>query len=320
MLGAPGEEVDVGFIWADEDEIGWSGDDDVPSIRCGEGWRASPADLETIGAEIDLHELAVEDVLEADQRPKIERYGETTLLVLKAITYDDGREELSFDDVFVAFGADFAVAFRSDAEPGLRLTAANGQVPVVGPVPGVLVHRVVDRLVDAYEPVIDAIDTDVRQIEATVFGPSDEHPTERIYLLKRQLVALLRNIRPLVQPIQVLATGALPGLSDELRDYFRDVHDHLQRVLLRAENSAELLGEILDANLTQVSLQQNEDMRRMSAWAAIFLVPTLLAGVWGMNFDTMPETGWRYGYPAALTAMVGISALLYWRFKRIEWL
>lgn len=316
----------MGFAWADDIDIGAlerrieRADAGPARICCGEAWSPTPADLLVIGEQIDLHELAVEDVLEAGQRPKIERYDDTVVLVLKEISYHDEREELTFTDVFVAFGRDFAVVFRSDPAPGLRLLAPEGRIPVIDPVPGALVHRVVDRLVDAYEPVMDAIDTDVRQIEETVFGPSADHPTERIYLLKRQLVALLRNLRPLVSPLETLSAGTLPGLSSELGDYFRDVLDHLQRVLLRAENSAELLSEILDANLTQVSLQQNEDMRKMSAWAAIFLVPTLLAGVWGMNFSNMPETEWRYGYPAALVVMVGISVLLYWRFKRAEWL
>ncbi len=289
-------------------------------IRCVEAWNPSVDELESIGTEFGLHELAIEDALEAQQRPKIERYGETAFIVLKSVAYDDDREILSFGDVLVAFGPEFVVVIGHDPAPHPDFVSAR--MPRLEPDlgPGVIVHRVIDAMVDRYEPVMDSLDVDVREIEATVFGPSDQQPTERIYFLKRQVVEFLRNIRPLREPLGQLVDGSLPGIDGGLGDYFRDVNDHLQRVILRAENASVLLTEILDANLTQVSLRQNEDMRKMSAWAAIFLVPTLLAGVWGMNFRNMPELEWQYGYPLAIVAMIATSSALHWRFKRIGWL
>lgn len=279
-------------------------------FRCVEIIDPDPDELARHGTEFGLHDLAIEDAVHAHQRPKLERYGHAHLLVLKAVRYDDEPEELRFRDVILAFGPDFVLSV------GHRRSRGGDTVAD----PGRYVHCVVDEIVDMYEPVMDELDADVREIEATVFGPSGDNPTARIYSLKREMVELLRNIRPLLEPLAALHRGHVAGVDPDLRSYFRDVHDHLQQVVLRAENASELLTEVLDANLTQVSLRQNEDMRKMSAWAAIFLLPTLLAGVWGMNFAHMPELDWRVGYPLALATMVAASTGLYFRFKRIGWL
>jgi magnesium transporter len=283
-------------------------------------WDPQPGQLDRLGAELGLHELIVEDAVKAHQRPKLERYGDTVFLVLKDVSYDDDRERLDVGDVLVAFSPRFVVAVGHS--PAQRVDLTGPRSPDLAPDlgAGVAVHAVVDQVVDRYGPAIEALEVDVREIETTVFGPSDEQPTQRIYLLKRQIIELLRNIRPLLEPLSELQHHAVPGIDDRLGDYFRDVDDHLQRAILRAENASELLTEMLDANLAQVGLRQNEDMRKMSAWAAIFLEPTLLAGVWGMNFANMPELDWRFGYPLALAAMLAASAAMYRRFKHSGWL
>jgi magnesium transporter len=165
------------------------------------------------------------------------------------------------------------------------------------------------------------IDVDITELEAQAFG--DEVPTgltERIYRLKRQVINLHRAIAPLSEPIGRLSDGRYPLIHEDMRPYFRDVYDHLLRAVQQADQFRELLTSILEANLTQVSVRQNEEMRKISAWAAILAVPTLIAGIYGMNFQNMPELHWHYGYPLALLAMAGVSVGLYHFFRHIDWL
>lgn len=278
------------------------------------------AELRAIADRYDIHELAFEDALHAHQRPKLERYGETAFLVLKSVAYDDTAETVDFGEVQLLVGPDFLVVVRHGAAPPLDLDTPRASELREVACPAVLVHRVIDQIVDAYRPVMDQLEIDVRETEAAVFAPDEIHPTQRIYNLKRQLLTFLRNTEPLRGAMDQLVARGLPGDGDDITEYFRDVADHVERVVGEARSASELVTEILDANLTQVSLRQNEEMRKMSAWGAIFLVPTLLAGLWGMNFQHMPELDWRLGYPMALSTMVLASAALWWRFKRIDWL
>jgi magnesium transporter len=187
--------------------------------------------------------------------------------------------------------------------------------------PGAVLHAILDRVVDDYTPVLSNLDIDITELEAEAFG--DESPyglTERIYRLKRQVINLHRAIAPLSEPLGRLTDGRYEHSHDDLRPYFRDVYDHLLRAIQQADHFRELLTSILEANLTQVSVRQNEEMRKISAWAAILAVPTLIAGVYGMNFQHMPELDWRYGYPLAVGMMFAICVFLYTFFKRIDWL
>ena len=279
-----------------------------------------PDDLEQLVDRFSLHELAIEDAVKAHQRPKLERYDDSHFLVLKSAEYDDEAEEVRFGEVQLLFGTDFVLVIRHHPAKELDFEAERGPSVDDHTGPAVIVHRIVDQVVDGYAPVIAGFENDVREVEQTVFSADDVYPTERIYHLKRQLLAFLHEIRALVQPLDVLIEERPTGLDDALTDYFRDVADHLRRVVTRTVRASELVSEMLDANLAQVSLRQNEDMRKMSAWAAIFLVPTVLAGIWGMNFESMPELNWVWGYPAALGVMVASTLLLYWRFRRSGWL
>jgi magnesium transporter len=277
-------------------------------------------ELQSLSGRFDLHELAIEDAVKAHQRPKLERYGESVFLVVKSAHYDDEAERVLFGEIQMLFGEDFLLIVRHDPALDLDLESNRGPSLDDRSGPAVVVHRIVDQVVDGYAPVLAGFENDVREVEETVFSADDLYPTERIYRLKRQLLSFAHNTQTLIQPLDMLIENDLGGMGDELMEYFRDVEDHLHRVSTRTVRASELVSEILDANLAQVGLRQNADMRKMSAWAAIFLLPTVLAGIWGMNFENMPELEWVYGYPVALGIMVVGVLALYWRFRRSGWL
>jgi magnesium transporter len=186
--------------------------------------------------------------------------------------------------------------------------------------PGAVLHAVIDRVVDEYEPAVQGLETDIQQVEEQVFSDDSSNPAQRIYRLEREVLELQRAVRPLAAPVDRLARGHFDLITPELRDYFRDVHDHVLRVASRVEGFRDLLGSALQANLTQVTVRQNADMRRISAWVAILAVPTMIAGIYGMNFEHMPEVSWRYGYPAVLVVILVACGVLYRGFRRAGWL
>lgn len=275
-------------------------------------------ELTRLGDRFELHELAIEDALKAHQRPKLERYGDSHFLVLKTARYDDEAEAVELGEIQFLFGDDFVVIVRHDTDSALPLDTALEPDDTTKP-PGVIVHRVTDQVVDAYQDVIDGFEVDLHQVEETVFA-EEIYPTKRIYLLKRQLLSFLHSTRPLIEPMAELSRTAHPGIPAEMAEYFRDIEDHLRRVVTRTERASSLLSEMLDANLAQVGIRQNEDMRRISAWAAVFLLPTVLSGIWGMNFANMPETEWVYAYPVALAVMLLGTVLLYRKLRKSGWL
>jgi magnesium transporter len=185
---------------------------------------------------------------------------------------------------------------------------------------GAVLYAIVDHIVDEYEPIVQAVEADIQQVEHDMFSPERTNPAERIYTMEREVLDLHRAITPLGTGIDRLARGQYDLIDPELRPYFRDVYDHLLRVGGRIEGFRDLLSSALQANLTQASVRQNEDMRKISAWVAIFAVPTGVAAIYGMNFSNMPELHWTFGYPAVLTFIVIVCALLYWRFRRSGWL
>jgi magnesium transporter len=183
-----------------------------------------------------------------------------------------------------------------------------------------VLHAVLDQVVDDYEPAVQGLEIDIQQVEEQVFSDDASNPAQRIYRLEREVLEMQRAVRPLAAPVDRLARGQFDLISPELRDYFRDVHDHVLRVASRVEGFRDLLGSALQANLTQVTVRQNNDMRRISAWVAILAVPTMIAGIYGMNFEHMPELSWRYGYPAVLVVIVVACGVLYRGFRRAGWL
>jgi magnesium transporter len=277
-------------------------------------------EFESVRREFDLHELAVEDAAKGHQRPKLELYDDTLFVVLKTAHYVDEVDEVELGEILVFVGEGFIITVRhgETALHDVRLRLERrGDLLRHGPVAAL--HAIVDRVVDDYAPVIAGLDQDIRQVEGEVFSEAAGNPAERIYKLKREVLELYGAVAPLVEPVGRLERG--DGLvPEDLRPYFRDVKDHLLRSVREIEAFRELLTSVLSANLTRVSVRQNEDVRKISAWAAIVAVPTLMTGVYGMNFEHMPELGWSFGYPLALTVMALVCLLLYRNFKRAGWL
>lgn len=279
-------------------------------------------EFEDVRREFDLHELAVEDAIKAHQRPKLERYGDSILMVLRTARYLNATEEVEFGEILTFLGPKFIVVVRHGNASGLtnlrRDLEKSGEFLTFGP-SGVL-HAIVDKVVDDYLPVADGIENDIEQVEAQVFTSEGENPVERIYYLKREVLELRRATAPLATPLNQLSSPSMELIAPEVREYFRNVYDHLLRVNEQVEGFRDLLTSVLEANLTQTSIRQNEDMRKISAWVAIAVVPTMIAGIYGMNFEHMPELHSNYGYPGVLGFMVVACSGLYMFFRRRDWL
>ena len=285
---------------------------------------AEPAEEEfdAIAREFGLHELAVEDAIHAHQRPKLEVYGDSLLVVLKTARYVDSEEVIEIGEVLLFVHPTFLVSVRHGETDALRTARRRleSRPDLLRHGLGAALYGIVDAVVDDYEVAADGVEYDIQEVEAEVFTPSRSNPAARIFKLEREVLEFQRSVTGLAPALDRLARGHFAVVPDDLHPYFRDVHDHLLRVIGRIETFRELLGSALQANLTQVSVRQNEDMRKISAWVAILAVPTMVAGIYGMNFDDMPELHWRYGYPAVLAVIAAICAYLYWRFKRAGWL
>jgi magnesium transporter len=278
-------------------------------------------EFESVRREFQLHELAVEDAINAHQRPKLEFYGDSLFIVLKTVRWVDTEERIELGELLIFVGDGFIVSVRH-GEPSLRdVQLQMEQRPdLLAHGPSAALYAIVDRVVDDYEPVIEELDSSIRETETDVFSPSSSNPSGRIYQLKRAVLEMHTALAPLVPALEKLATIEHPLINEGMRPYFRDVHDHLLRAHGRVEGFRELLTSVLAANLTQASVRQNEDVRKISAWAAIIAVPTLITGVYGMNFEHMPELTWRLGYPLALLIMALACFLLFRQFRRVGWL
>jgi magnesium transporter len=279
------------------------------------------AELAALAEPFGLHPLAVEDAVHAHQRPKLDRHGSAGLLVLKPVERagDDGA--LRFGELLVFVGDGYVITVRhgsvGDLEAVRRELEAGPARLWLGET--AVVHAIVDRVVDDYGPVIDALEDEVEDIEEEVFSDERTSPAERIYRANRQAIELHRAVGPLDDPLARLADGEL-GVPARVRSYFGDVHDHVVHARERLESLRELLGGVLEVNLTKVSVRQNDDMRKISAWAAIAAAPTVIASIYGMNFRYMPELDSPFGYPAAMLVMAGICVGLYRWFRSIGWL
>ncbi|MGW8566099.1 magnesium/cobalt transporter CorA [Isoptericola sp. NPDC055881] len=298
--------------------------------------RPDETELAQLAREFDLHPLAVEDAIVAHQRPKIERYGETLFVVLHAARYVDATESVEFSELHVFVGPDFVVTVRHGACPDLAAvrTHLEAHPAMLARGPESVLYAIVDRVVDDYAPVVAGLDADIDEIESEVFG-GDASVSRRIYELSREVVEFQRAVRPLQRVCASLAKGAEKyGVTEEMQAYLRDVADHLTEVADRVESFRAALRDILTVNatlvaqrqneemthLTEVSIRQGEEVKKISGWAAILFAPTLVGTVYGMNFDIMPETHWSWGYPAALVAMLGVSVALFAVFRGKRWI
>ena len=279
------------------------------------------AEFDSVRREFDLHELAVEDAIKAHQRPKLEVYGDSLFVVLKTARWVEEPEFVHFGEILVFVGEEFVITVRhGETELHDVRLAMEDRPDRLRSGPSAALHAIVDRVVDDYEPVVEQLDAAIREVEADVFSPARSNPAERIYALKRAVLSLHGAIMPLVEPVAGVANGRYGLTHEDLHSYFRDVHDHLVRMAGHVGSFRELLNSVLTANLTQASVRQNEDVRKISAWAAIIAVPTLITGIYGMNFEHMPELDWTLGYPAALGLMALVCLTLYRYFHKVGWL
>jgi magnesium transporter len=279
-------------------------------------------EFDAVQREFQLHPLAVEDAIKAHQRPKLEEYGDTLFLVLKPARYHEDVEEVEFGEILIFLGPGFLITVRHGDTTELHdvRTEVEQRPELLKKGPAAVLYRIVDRIVDDYEPVLAGVEDDIEEVEEQVFSHDRNSPTERIYKLKREVQELHRATFPLIHPLEKLAADRNNLVNDTIQPYFRDVYDHAMRANEHTESLRDLLNGILDANLTQVSVRQNDDMRKITAWAAIAAIPTVIGAIYGMNFDHMPELHWRFGYPAAVGLMLLICVLLYRNFKRVGWL
>ncbi|MGQ4414844.1 magnesium and cobalt transport protein CorA [Streptomyces sp. SAS_269] len=277
----------------------------------------------------DLHPLAVEDAVEAHQRPKLERYAETLFTVFKTVCYVEHEqltatsEVVGTGEIMVFVGEDFVITVRHGRHGSLgplrEELEADPEQLAKGP--AAVLHAIADHVVDEYLSVTDAVQADIEQVETDVFSEGGARADPgRIYQLKRELLELKRAVVPLGRPVEDLATRPIRAVAPEIQAYFRDVSDHLMRAKEQIAAFDELLNSILQAHLAQVTVAQNDDMRKISAWAAMAAVPTMIAGVYGMNFDHMPELHWRFGYPLVMGVMATACLALYRGFRRNGWL
>jgi magnesium transporter len=281
----------------------------------------SAEEFEEIAREFDLHELAVEDAVNAHQRPKVEVYGDTLLVVVRTARYVDSEEVIEVGELLLFVHPRFIVTVRhGEGELSAVRERIERRPDLLRHGVGMVLYSILDHVVDGYEDAAQGIDVDIQQVERQVFSDEGANPVERIYKLEREVLDFNTAVAPLSVAVDEIARGHFEVVPDELHEYFRDVHDHLRRVSGRIAGFRDLLGSALHANLTQVSIRQNEDMRKISAWVAILAVPTMVAGIYGMNFDHMPELHWRFGYPAVLLLIAAACLALYRRFRRAGWL
>ncbi|MER7755378.1 magnesium and cobalt transport protein CorA [Kitasatospora sp. NPDC097643] len=299
-------------------------------------YRPAEAQLLEAADRFNLHELAVEDAIVAHQRPKLERYGDTLFVVLRAARYLDEAEEVDFGEIHLFVGPDFVLTVRHSQAPDLsavrRRLEADPDLLALGP--EAVLYAVLDAVVDGYAPVIAGLQHDIDEIETEVFG-GDPQVSRRIYELSREVIELQRATRPLLEIMKSLEAGfGKYGTDNELQRYLRDVADHATYAAERVDGFRQMLQNILTVNATLVSQRQNEEMKQLaeaghaqndeikkiSSWAAILFAPTLIGTVYGMNFETMPELQWAFGYPFAIGLMALVCTGLYLVFKRRNWL
>ncbi len=285
-----------------------------------------PAELTAVAQTFDLHPLAAEDLVKARQRPKVERYGAWLFVDLRTARYLDEPESVEFGEIQILCGDHAVVVVRRGepvplAEVRARMEAHPGALHA-GPVE--VVHAILDEVVDTYQHVLNGLDDDVSEVELDVFSEHQQAQTSRvvsrIYFLQREVLHLHRAMQPLIASMTVLRNDELVVRDRGWDAYFRDVNDHLLREADQLQTLRELILAALAANSAQVSLRQNDDMRRISAWVAIAAVPTMIAGIYGMNFEHMPELGSTFGYPVVLSVMAAVCFLLYRAFRRTGWL
>lgn len=281
----------------------------------------TPDEIEDMKQEFDLHELAVEDAHTGHQRPKIEEYGDSLFAVVQMI--DPIDDDLHVGEVNIFVGRNYVLSVRVGSERGFTdVRARSEREPHLLKFGAAYVfYALVDKVVDRYFPVLDLLETELETIEEQIFVKNQARSNiEALYALKRKLMTLKHAVDPLMEAVGKLYGGRVPQICAGMGEYFRDVYDHLQRLHSTIEGIRDMQTTAIQVNLGMISLSETEVTKKLAAWAAIIAVPTMIAGVYGMNFKNMPELEWQWGYPAAVLAMVVLDVMLYFQFRKVKWL
>jgi magnesium transporter len=280
-----------------------------------------PAELDRMQKEFGLHELAVEDAQHGHQRPKIDEYGESLFVVLHVVELSG--DELNIGEMAIFVGKNYVLSVRRGAERGFTDVRARceREPELLRHGSGYVLYAVMDAVVDRYFPVLDALETELETIESRIFTiPTTRANIEALYDLRRKITTVRHAIEPLIEATSRLFAGRVPQLVGALQDYFRDIYDHLIRLNQSIDSLRDMTTTAISVNLSLITIQENEVTKRLAACAALVAVPTMIAGVYGMNFQHMPELNWIYGYPVALGMMVVIDIYLFYRFRKAKWL
>ena len=279
--------------------------------------------LRKVQQEFGLHDLAIEDALRAHQRPKIEIYGDSLFIVLRTAQLNRAERRIDFGETHFFVGPRYIVSVRHGASLSYAEVRARCETTphLLEKGPGFVLHALMDFIVDQYFPIVEALEDELQALEEEIFGESfSRETTKRIYRLQRDLVEVKRAFSPLVDICNRLIRFDIQLIPEDTRPYFRDVYDHVIRINEMVDALRELLTTALEANLSLIAVSQNEAMKKLAAWAAIIAVPTMIAGIYGMNFRHMPELDWSFGYPLVMAVTFGLCGVLYFSFKRSGWL
>jgi magnesium transporter len=282
---------------------------------------ADAAELAEMQDEFDLHELAVEDARHGHQRPKIEEYGDSVFAVLH--TVEVAGEELKVGEVDVFVGRNYVLSVRQHSERGFQEVRARceREPELLRHGSGYVLYALMDAIVDRYAPVLDAVETELEALEEKIFsGKSPRENIEALYYVKQKLMILKHAVAPLVEASGRLYGGRVPQVCGGLGDYFRDVYDHLFRLNQSIDTLRDTVTTAIQVNLAMITIGESENTKRLAAYAALVAVPTMIAGVYGMNFENMPELKWAWGYPVSIAVMVALDSYLFYRFRKSGWL
>jgi magnesium transporter len=286
----------------------------------------TPAELDEMGEEFGLHELALDDARHGHQRPKIEEYGDSLFAVMHTVEKSktpEGDEELLPGEVDVFVGRNYVLSIRQHTQVGFAAVRARAErePELLQYGSGFVFYALMDNVVDRYFPIIDSLETELEAIEEQIFARNAARSNiEALYALKQKLMVLKHAVDPLMEATGRLYGGRVPQICAGMGEYFRDVYDHLYRIHATIEGIRDMLTTAIQVNLGMISLSENEVTKKLAAWAAIIGVPTMVAGIYGMNFKNMPELDWAYGYPVSIAFMVIIDVLLYFNFRKVKWL
>jgi magnesium transporter len=280
-----------------------------------------PEELALMQKEFNLHELAVEDAQHGEQRPKIEEYGDSLFAVLHMVEIQDGKLEVGELDIFIEENYVLSVRNRS-RQDFLGVRARCEREPhMLKQGSAFVLYALMDTVVDRYFPVLDALELELETIEEQIFSESSARANiKRLYQLKRKVMVLKHAVAPLMEASNKLHGGRVPRICVNTQEYFRDVYDHLVRINTSIDSIRDTIGTAIQVNLSMVAIEEGEVNKRLAAWAAIFAVATAFCGIWGMNFEVMPELKWKYGYPAAIAVIALVCGYMYRRFRKAGWL